>query len=71
MPMCIPRGVSKMPAPSQKARWAFLDGRSMLENPYKIGTLEHIEWERSWLLESQDMEESIWALCTQRGRLGK
>lgn len=66
-----PRGVSKQPVPNQRARWAFLTGAGPVENPYPIGSPEALAWVSNWFQEKQDMEESVTALCHERGRTGQ
>jgi hypothetical protein len=41
------------------------------ENPYEPNTAEALAWTANWFQEKQDLEESVLALCHERGRLGK
>jgi hypothetical protein len=71
MPMIIPKGVSKMPVPNMQARWAYLTGDTLQDNPYPIGSSEGLAWMTNWFQEQRDLEESVEALCQERGRIGK
>jgi hypothetical protein len=69
--MVIPPGVSRQPVPNQRARWAFLEGTSVGENPYPLDSPEGLRWMENWFQEQSDFCESVEALCNERGRLGK
>jgi hypothetical protein len=66
----VEKGMSA-PVPHQRARWAYLYGSDVCENPYEPNTAEALAWTANWFQEKQDLEESVLALCHERGRLGK
>lgn len=59
------------PVPHQRARWSFIHGSGVCENPYDPSTSSYGDWMANWYQEKQDHDESVLALCHERGRLGK
>lgn len=57
--------------PEQRGRWAYLTHGDVCENPYCPGTPEATRWMEAWFQEKQEFEESVLALCHQRGREAK
>lgn len=74
MPFISPRPtlVPGQSAPTIRAdaRWAYIIGMDVSDNPHRPGSPAALEWMAAWFHEKQEHEESIVALCHQRGRLG-
>jgi hypothetical protein len=62
---------SSAPVPNARARWAFINGSQVCENPYAPMSAEALTWTANWFQEKQDHDESVMALCHERGRTGK
>jgi ribosome modulation factor len=58
-----------VPCATRRGRDAYVSGARPDNCPYPLGSVHALLWLAAWVREDQEFEESVLALCHQRGRV--